>query len=229
MEVNKDTMETMKMVSDRVFSLKKANFILAQKLEVMSETLKNSADLLKAADIKPKKTLIEIPESVVSEMTLSKMELDRMFYLKKANFILTRQLAAKSEALKNSAVLLKAADETVKKLQSTVAEEKDKIERLLVKTVNFSEHSQVVSNSMKTVSTASQASVNIHDYNANSLWPAEAADKISRLEDELYKKRKCVTKLKNKLTRYRLQGGRIRGKPHPKTDYTQRHSEQLDL
>jgi predicted O-linked N-acetylglucosamine transferase (SPINDLY family) len=143
--------------------------------------------------------------------------------------ILTQELAAKSEALKNSADLMKAADETMKEFQLIVAEQKDEIERLLVAIDNFSEHSQVVSNSMKTVSTASQASVNIPDYNANSLWPAEAADKISRLEDELYKKRKCVTKLKNKLTRYRLRGNRIRRKPQPKTDYTQRHSEQLDL
>jgi hypothetical protein len=58
---------------------------------------------------------------------------------------------------------------------------------------------------MKTVSTASQTSVNVPDYHANSLEREEAADKISKLEDQLDEKRKYITKLKNKLTSYRLQ------------------------
>jgi chromosome segregation ATPase len=150
----------------------------------------------------------------VNKVAMGKMK--RVFYnvlgLKKAHSILTQKLEMTSEALKNSVDLLKAADEKVKEIQSIAAEHEEEIKRLLVKIDNFSEHIHVVSSSMKTVSTASQASVNISDYNANSLQLAEAADKINRLEDELYKKRKCVRKLKNKLTCYRLRGDRIRGK-----------------
>jgi hypothetical protein len=121
--------------------------------------------------------------SIVNAMGTMNTVFEKVYSLKKANFLLNQKLAVKSEALKNSADLLKAADEKAKKLQSIVAEQKDELEWLLVKTDNFSEHSQVVSSSMKTANTASQVSVNIPDYNANSLQPAEAADKISRLQE----------------------------------------------
>jgi hypothetical protein len=42
----------MKMLLDEESRIKKANFILTQELEVKSEALKNSADLLKADDDK---------------------------------------------------------------------------------------------------------------------------------------------------------------------------------
>jgi hypothetical protein len=64
---------------------------------------------------------------------------------------------------------------------------------------------QVVNSSGETVSTATQTFWNIPDYNANSLKLAEASDKIRKLEDALYEKRKCVTKLRNKITRYNLR------------------------
>jgi hypothetical protein len=64
---------------------------------------------------------------------------------------------------------------------------------------------QVVNSSGETVSTATQTFWNIPDYNANSLKLAEASDKIRKLEDALYEKRKCVTKLRNKITSYNLR------------------------
>jgi hypothetical protein len=148
---------------------------------------------------------VKIGTALVDEMRRMAVILDEEYSIKEANSILTQEFALKSEALKNSADLLKAAAEKVQKLQSIVTEQKGEIERLLARTGNSSEDNQVVTSSMKTVSTASQTSVNIPDYNINSSQPADAADKINRLEDQLYEKRKYVTKLKNKITRYRLQ------------------------
>jgi chromosome segregation ATPase len=158
---------------------------------------------------------------------------DKLSALKKANDTLTQEVELKTETLTYAADLLIAAEEKVdkltqevkwkrevmslacimfrevnekvKKLQSTVAEQKGEIERLLVKTGDSSEDNQVITSSMKTVSTATQTSVNIPYYNANSLQPAEAADKIRKLEEQLDEKRKYITKLKNKLTSYRLR------------------------
>lgn len=198
-------MGTMQMVFSEVYSLRKANSILTQQLQATSEALKISGYLLRAAHEKLKKSEDESGATVVNAMGTTNTVFEKVYSLEKANFILNQKLAVKSEAQKNSDDLLKAADEKVKKLQSIIAEQKDEIQRLLVKTDTFSEHSQVVSSSMNTANTASQVSVNIPEYHANSLQLAEAADKISKLEDELYLKRKYVTKLKNKLTRYRLR------------------------
>jgi hypothetical protein len=170
-------MGTMQMAFDEVYSLRKANFILTQQLQATSEALKISGYLFRAADEKLKKIEDERGASVVNAMGTINTVFEKVYNLKKANFLLNQQLTVKSEELKDSNDLLKAADEKAKKLQSIVAEQKDEIGRLLVKIDNFSEHSHVVSSSMKTASTASQVSVNIPDYDANSLQPAEAAEK----------------------------------------------------
>jgi hypothetical protein len=127
-----------------------------------------------------------------------KTAFDKVFSLKEANLKLTQELEAKSEALKMSADLLKAADEKVKKLESVVAEQ-----RVLVKSDHSSEESRVLTTCI--VSTASQTVLNIPDYNANIVRPPEAADKIRGLEDQLDEKTKYIIKLKNKLTSYRLR------------------------
>jgi hypothetical protein len=49
-------------------------------------------------------------------------------------------LEVKSKALRNTADLLKAADEQVTKLQSIVADQKNKTEQLLVRTDNSEEN-----------------------------------------------------------------------------------------
>jgi chromosome segregation ATPase len=118
---------------------------------------------------------------------------------------LTKEVKWKREVMSLACIMFREVNEKVKKLESTVAEQKDEIERLLVRTDHSSEDNQVLRSSVKTVSTASQISVNISDYNANSLQPAEAADKIRKLEDQLHEKRKYITKLRNKITSYRLQ------------------------
>jgi hypothetical protein len=50
---------------------------------------------------------------------------------------LTPEFGVKSKALRNATKLLKTADKQVKKLQSVVADHKDKIEQLLVRTNNL--------------------------------------------------------------------------------------------
>jgi hypothetical protein len=204
MEVNEDVTGTMQMVFDEVHRLREANFILTQQSEAKSEALKYAGYLLRAAHEKLKMIEDERGASVLNLMGPMDTVFEKVYSLKKANFLLNQKLAVNSEALKNSNDLLKAADEKVKKLQSIVAEQKDEIERLL-KIDTISEHSQVGRSSMKTANTAPQVNVNIPDYNANCLQTAEAADKISRLEEALYLKRKYVTKLKNELTCYRLK------------------------
>jgi uncharacterized coiled-coil protein SlyX len=91
---------------------------------------------------------------------------------------LTEELEVKTEALKIAANLLIAAEEKARKLEATVAAQKDEIERLLVKT---------------------DASVNI------PVQPAEAADKIRELEDKIYENVTHIIRLKNKLTTCRLK------------------------
>jgi hypothetical protein len=53
---------------------------------------------------------------------------------KKANFLMTKELEVKIEALKIAADLQIAAEEKVRKLEATVAPQKDEIQRLLLKT-----------------------------------------------------------------------------------------------
>jgi hypothetical protein len=137
------------------------------------------------------------------EMMEAKMKivLGELSSFKQTEVILTQGLEVKSEALTKSADL-KAAHDKVKELQSVVAEQKDKIQRLLRRIDNYSEGNQLVKCSRKNVTTASQTSENIAHH---SLQLREAADKIRKLEDELWNKRKYVTELKNKLTRERLR------------------------
>lgn len=73
----------------------------------------------------------------------------------------------------------------MKKLQFIVEDQKDEIEWLLVRIDSSSEENHLVRSCTKTVTTASQTNVNMteHTTNNNSYQPAEAADKISRLEE----------------------------------------------
>jgi uncharacterized coiled-coil protein SlyX len=130
---------------------------------------------------------------------------DKLTCLKKVNDTLAQEVELKTEALRNATDLLIAAEDKVDELESTVKKQRGEIERLLAKICQSSEDNQLVTSSIKTVSTASQADLNIPDYNANSLRPTEAANKIRELEDQLDEKRKYITKLRNKLTSYRLR------------------------
>jgi chromosome segregation ATPase len=124
--------------------------------------------------------------------------------LQKVNDTLTQELEQKTQALKIAGDELRGVDKKVDKLQSLMAAQKDFIERLQVILYHASEDNRVVISSTETVSTSSQANLNIPDYNANTVWPAVAADKIRKLEDQLEEKRKFIEKIKNKLTSYRL-------------------------
>jgi hypothetical protein len=130
---------------------------------------------------------------------------DKLASLKKVNDTLAQKVELKTEALRIAADLLIAAEDNVGKLESTVAKQKGEIERLLAKIYQSSDDNQVVTSSIKTVSTATQAALNIPDYNANSLRPTEVANIIRNLEDRLDEKRKYITKLRCKLTSYRLR------------------------
>jgi predicted RNase H-like nuclease (RuvC/YqgF family) len=138
-----------------------------------------------------------------------KMVLGELSSFKEANAILAQELEASSEALTNSGDLLEASHEKVKELESVVAKQKDEIERLLIRIDSSSEDNQLVRSSNKTVNTASQTSENTDHH---SLQPTDAAEKIRKLEDELWNKTKYVTKLKNKLTRQRLRTKKISGR-----------------
>jgi serine/threonine protein kinase len=57
----------------------------------------------------------------------------------------------------------------------------------------------------RTVSSASQTIVNMLELHNASLQPAEAADELRKLEDKLWEKEKCITKLRKQLHYQRLQ------------------------
>jgi chromosome segregation ATPase len=132
------------------------------------------------------------------------MVFHKLASLQKINDTLTQECEQKTQALKIAGGELRAVDKKVDKLQSLMAAQKDFIERLQLILYHASEDNRVVMSSTETVSTASQANLNIPDYNANTVWPAEAADKICKLEDQLDEKRKFIEKIKTKLRSYRL-------------------------
>jgi hypothetical protein len=206
-----------------VIKLYKFSFPSAEEKTITSqdsmETVTNAKKEMKEAN---EEAEVKTGENLADEMEKIKMASST----EKTNFILTKELQVESEAQKNP-VHLSEVDEDVKKLQSILAEENYKTERLLGRMFSSFQGRRVINSSRQTVSTATQTSWDIPDNNIDSIKLAEAADKIRKLEDALYEKRKCVTKLRNKITHYNLRKERhTRAKENTLPDLKEKSNAQ---
>jgi hypothetical protein len=199
-EKQRDMLGKMQMVMGEEPSIDKDHFISTQELGVNSDEWKNSVHLLKADVDNVKKF-----QSMLAEKIRNIVWLGEVPSIDEDSFISTQELEVESEEWKNSVHLWKADVEDVKKFQSVLAEKLRNIEWMVGRIYNSLEDKQVVNSCRQTVSTATQTYLNISDSSTISSKLAQAAVKICKLEDLLYEKRKFVTKLKNKMTHYRLR------------------------